>query len=66
MSMDEFTESIMIADEECLYNPTAGLAAISCENCGHMNRVEVEVDNGEPVFSGFSCENCDYWNGAQQ
>ena len=65
MSMDEFTDTIMIAGEECLYNPTAKLALIQCENCGHMNQVEVEIEKGEPVFMGFSCENCGYWNGAQ-
>lgn len=65
MSMDEFTDTLMIADEECLYNPILKLAAIACENCGHMNRVPVELENREPMVKGFSCETCDYWNGAQ-
>lgn len=59
---DGYSESVMIRGEECLYNPTTGIALIQCEKCGHMNHVEVEVVDGEPRFYGFSCENCGTFN----
>ena len=65
MSMDEFTETVVIRGEDCLYNPKTGVAIIQCENCGHLNHVEVELVDGEPRFMGFSCENCGHWNGVE-
>lgn len=64
MSMDEFTDTVIIRGEECMYNPKTGIAMIQCEKCGHINHVEVEVVDGQPKFYGFSCENCGAFNSA--
>jgi hypothetical protein len=64
MSMDDFTETVIIRGEECMYDPNGGIAILQCEKCGHMNHVEVEVVDGEARFYGFSCENCGTFNSA--
>ena len=60
----DFSETVIIRGEECLYDPKAGVAQLQCEKCGHINIVEVEVEDGQPKFYGFSCENCGTFNGA--
>ena len=62
MSYEEYTETVVIRGEECMYDPKAGIAIIQCEKCGHMNHVEIEVADGQAKFYGFSCENCGTFN----
>lgn len=60
--MADFTETIVIRGEDSDYDPVNHIARLVCENCGHMNEVEVEIENGEPQFMGFVCENCGAYN----
>lgn len=60
--MADFTETIVIRFEDCDYDPVNHIARIMCENCGHMNEVEIEIENNEPRFMGFVCENCGTFN----
>lgn len=64
MGLDDFSVTVVIRGEECLYDPKAGVALLQCEKCGHMNHVDVEVVDGEACFYGFSCENCGALNAA--
>lgn len=62
--MPEYTTTLLIRGEECDYAPEGHMARIPCENCGHVNEVEVWTDDaGAADFSGFACENCGHWNG---
>ncbi len=56
--MSGYGETILIRGVDCDYDPTRHVVRIVCENCGHMNEVELELENGEPCFLGFVCENC--------
>ncbi|GAU07484.1 hypothetical protein DPF_0168 [Desulfoplanes formicivorans] len=60
--MEKFSESITIDGELFDYNPEDATALIPCENCGHINVVEVSKVDGDYVPSSFSCENCGHWN----
>ncbi len=62
MNMEKFSGSITIAGEVYDYNPEGLTALIPCENCGHINEVDVNEVEGEYVPSSFSCENCGHWN----
>ncbi|WP_353116571.1 hypothetical protein [Nitratidesulfovibrio sp.] len=62
--MPEYTATLIIRGEGCDYDPEEHVARIPCENCGHINEVEVWTDSaGAADFSGFACENCGHWNG---
>lgn len=62
MNMDQFTDSITIGGESFDFDPEKSVALIPCENCGHINEVEVDKEGDEYVPSSFSCENCGHWN----
>jgi len=62
MDMEKFSESITIDGEVFDFNPEDSTAMIPCENCGHMNEVDVSEVDGVYVPSSFSCENCGHWN----
>jgi lysyl-tRNA synthetase class I len=62
MNMENFSESITINGEIYEYDPNGLTALIPCENCGHMNVVDVNEMDGEYFPSSFSCENCGHWN----
>lgn len=63
-AMPEYTATLIIRGEGCDYDPEEHVARIPCENCGHINEVEVWTDDaGAADFSGFACENCGHWNG---
>jgi len=65
VAMPEYTTTLLIRGEECDYDPEGHMARIPCENCGHVNEVEVWTDDaGAADFSGFACENCGHWNGS--
>jgi hypothetical protein len=63
--LDGFSEVVVIRGEECQYDPVRHVARIMCENCAHINEVDVWIENGEPGFMGFVCEKCGHWNGPQ-
>ncbi|SIO40969.1 hypothetical protein [Halodesulfovibrio marinisediminis] len=62
MNMDQFTDSITIDGEIYDFDPERSVALMPCENCGHLNEVEVTKQSDEYAPSAFSCENCGHWN----
>jgi hypothetical protein len=62
MNMDKFSESVTIGGEIYEYDPKGLTALIPCENCGHMNVVNVNEVEGEFFPASFVCENCGHWN----
>jgi len=62
MSDYDFTDTITIGGEDCDYDPVAKMARIYCCHCGQPNDVEVELENGEPVYMGFTCDKCMQFN----
>lgn len=61
----DFTDTVVICGEECDYDPKACVARIYCCHCGACNEVEVSLENGEPVYMGFSCDKCMLFNEAE-
>jgi len=55
--MSGYGETILIPGEDCDYDPTRHVVRIVCENCGHVNEVALELENGEPCSMGFVCDN---------
>lgn len=62
MSEPDFTQNVTIKGDEWQYDPALKIARIACENCGHYNDVDVDMENGQPQFMGFVCEKCGHWN----
>ncbi len=62
MNMDKFSGSITIDGEIYDFDPSRSLALMPCENCGHLNEVEIAKEDGKYTPSSFSCENCGHWN----
>jgi uncharacterized Zn finger protein len=57
-----FTETVKIDGELYDFDPEAETAQIPCENCGHINEVELTREGDEWVWYSFSCENCGHFN----
>ncbi|WP_319468108.1 hypothetical protein [uncultured Pseudodesulfovibrio sp.] len=62
MSADQFSSSISIDGEVFDFDPERSLALMPCDNCGHLNEVEVTRTGEAYTPTSFSCENCGHWN----
>lgn len=62
MNMEKFSGSVTVNGEIYDFNPESSTALIPCDNCGHINKVEVSKEGNTYVSSSFSCENCGHWN----
>lgn len=61
--MGEFNETVRIDGELYDFDPETNTALIPCENCGHMNEVDVSQEGGEDWgWSSFMCVNCGHFN----
>lgn len=58
MSEYEYTTTVTICGEECDYDPVARVARIHCVHCGAPTDVEVELEDGHPVYMGHACDKC--------
>lgn len=55
-------DTVKIDGELYDYDPEAKTALIPCENCGHINEVDLDEEGGEMVWHSFVCENCGHFN----
>ncbi len=62
MDMNRFVSDIKIDGEIYDYDPKTSTALVPCDNCGHINEVDVTKEGDKYVLSSFSCENCGHWN----
>jgi predicted RNA-binding Zn-ribbon protein involved in translation (DUF1610 family) len=62
MAEGNFTEDIALYGEFYDYDPKQNLVLYPCENCGHLNAVELQDEGGEKSIGPFACENCGHWN----
>ncbi len=58
----DFTDTIRICGEDCEYDPVACMARMYCCHCGQPNEVEVMLEDGQPVYMGYSCDKCMLFN----
>lgn len=58
----DFRETVRILGEDCGYDPESGAALIYCMHCGQPNVVLVGLEDGRPVFMGFTCDKCMLFN----
>ncbi|MBN2141601.1 MAG: hypothetical protein PHV85_04010 [Desulfovibrionaceae bacterium] len=62
MAEDRFSQTIEVRGESYDFDPEAETALVPCEQCGHMNEVACQRQDGGWVFYSFSCENCGHFN----
>jgi len=62
MEGPDFSALVRIWGEDCDFDPVAGVARIYCIHCGNACHVDLDVENGKPVFLGFTCDRCGLFN----
>lgn len=61
--LDKFTETIMIGDDECRFDPENNVALVPCSHCSNEEEVDVvSLESGRGTVYGFMCTQCGTFN----